>query len=143
MEMGRRRRARSVHFPGQRAVWVLGCEKVGSPALPPPPHLQGCLDTSQCLLAGQVQPLPGLPSTLSSAGLLQFPWGQGQGEGGTGRPLGERLTPEAVTNPELSWREGELLLSLYQPVPHIGFQVSRAGGRALWAGAQEGLGQVA
>ena len=28
------------------------------------------------------------------------------------RPLGEWHTPRAVTNPELSWREGELVPSL-------------------------------
>lgn len=108
--MGKRRRAWSVHFPGHTdVVWVLGCEKVASPTTPPLLHLQGSLVRSQCLLAGQVQPLASLclhPQLYRSAPVLLVTGtkakeekGRGSQDGGAVRPLGEWLTPQGGHQP--------------------------------------------
>lgn len=44
------------------------------PPIPSPPHLQGCLVRVNVYWLGKSSPCQASASTLSSAGLLQFPW---------------------------------------------------------------------
>lgn len=64
-------------------MWVLG------PALesqvPPLSHLQDGLVRANVYWLDEPSPFQASTSTPDSTGLLQFPWGQGQGEGGQGQ----------------------------------------------------------
>lgn len=124
--------------------WTERCVGAGLRESGSPQRLQGGLVRSQCSLAGQCGPcqasappsaLPVRSSSLGDRDKVKERTGKGS-QAGAARPH-----PQAGTNPERSGREGELL-SPGEPVPHAGFRGARAGGRAPWAGAPEGLREV-
>lgn len=83
------------------------------PPVVPPPHLQDSLvrvdvywldESSPCLASTPSPPLTSLACSSSLGDRDKVKEDKGRGS-----PLGEWHTPRAVTNPELSWREGELV----------------------------------
>lgn len=91
----------------------------------PPPHLQGSLVRIDVYWLDRVQPLPGptpsppltSPACSSSLGdrdKVKEDKGRGSqdGEGCQEAPVSGTPVCGAVTSPELSWREGELVPSL-------------------------------